>query len=106
MEYQVETNTRTGWQKIWSSFPDISSLPKNERFIFYVTLNSDSDVSNLRYFFPLYSFLKRKNIRSRLHLSGQNEMLRRASQFLSILVDSGDVLVAFGDVTGKQRQIP
>ena len=105
MEYQVETNTRTGWQKIWSSFPDISSLLKNERFIFYVTLNSDSDVSNLRYFFPLYSFLKRKNIRSRLHLSGQNEMLRRASQFLSILVDSGDVLVAFGDVTGKQRQI-
>lgn len=105
MEYQVRTNTRAGWQEIWRSFPDISSLPDDERFIFYVRLNSDSDVSNLRYFFPLYSFLKRKNIPSRLHLSGPDEMLRRASQFLSILVNSGDVQVAFGDVARTQREM-
>ena len=105
MEYRVKSNTRAGWQEIWRSFPEISSLSENERFIFYVTLNSDSDVTNLRYFFPLYSFLKRKNIRSRLHLSGQDEMLRRASQFLSMLVGSEDVFVAFGDVARTQREI-
>lgn len=103
MEYQVLQNNRAGWQGVWRQLQKTISEHMDDKYIFRVTLNEENDMSNLRYFFPLYSFLRRKNAVCRLFLLGQDDMMYRAKQFLSALLKGEDILVAFGDLAGTQR---
>lgn len=103
MEYQVLQNNRAGWQGVWRQLQKTISEHMDDKYIFRVTLNEENDMSNLRYFFPLYSFLRRKNAVCRLCLLGQDDMMYRAKQFLSALLKGEDILVAFGDLAGTQR---
>ncbi len=107
MVYQVLKNDRVGWQAIWGQLRnDMAKGAENpeKEYSFAAELNEENDVSNLRYFLPLHSFLRRKGKTAILHLSGRENMLRRAEQFLSILYNYGDLLVTFGDMAGTQRE--
>lgn len=105
MKLQVLNNNRVGWQAMWSQIQEGLSVRGEEKYTFTVTLNTENDVTNLRYYFPLYSFLKRKNMISRLDLSGNEDMLQRARQFLSALINEEAALVRFGNTANTQREL-
>lgn len=103
MEFKVLKNDQAGWQAVWSQLR--SELPQSKKATCFFTaeLNSENDVTNLRYYFPLRSFLRRKGIISRLNLLGSEDMLQRARQFLGALIYYDSSLVYFGDEANTQR---
>lgn len=119
MEFHVRENSREGWQSVWRQLKgampvntiekDISKITdadydKYLKCVFHVALNSESEVTNLRYYLPLYSFLKRKGKVPFLQLTGKVTLLERAEQFLSVLINEDGLLVAFGSIEGTQRE--
>lgn len=105
MDFKVTTNDRGGWQAVWGQLQQQFPFQSDEKYTFSVTLNTENDVTSLRYYFPLWSFLMRNHVTAQLNLSGTEDMLQRAKQFLSILVnDSEEIsLVRFGDLENNQR---
>lgn len=120
MEFHVRENSREGWQSVWRQLKgampfesiekDISKITdadydKYVKCVFHVSLNGESEVTNLRYYLPLYSFLKRKHMIPFLLLKGEKGDLERARQFLGILINYEGMLVAFGSIEGTQREM-
>lgn len=120
MEFHVKENSREGWQSVWRQLKDAMTIEtikkdiskityadydKYVKCVFHVALNDDYEVTNLRYYLPLYSFLKRKGKVPFLQLTGKVTLLERAEQFLSILINEDGMLVAFGSIEGTQREI-
>lgn len=120
MEFHVRENSREGWQSVWRQLKgampfesiekDISKITDAEydkyvKCVFHVSLSGGSEVTNLRYYLPLYSFLKRKHMIPFLLLKGEKGDLERARQFLGILINYEGMLVAFGSIEGTQREM-
>ena len=105
MDFKVTTNDRGGWQAVWGQLQQQFPFQSDEKYTFSVTLNTENDVTSLRYYFPLWSFLTRKHVTAQLNLSGTEGMIYRAKQFLSILVNNSEEisLVRFGDLENNQR---
>ena len=120
MEFQVRDNSREGWQSVWKQLQgamefimtdmDIAEITDEDynkyvKCSFFVTLNNEFDVTNLRYYLPLYSFLKRKHMVPILHLTGEKGYLERARQFLGVMINYEGMLVAFGNIERTQREM-
>lgn len=103
MEFKVLKNDRAGWQAVWDKLHSRRPWVEEESCFFTAELNTEDDVTNLRYYFPLRSFLRRKGIISRLNLLGSEDMLQRARQFLGALIYYDSALVYFGDEANTQR---
>lgn len=103
MEFKVSNNNQAGWQAVWDKLHGKCPWVEKENCFFIVELNTEDDVTNLRYYFPLQSFLTRMGIISQLNLLGSEDMLQRARQFLGALIYYESALVYFGDAENTQK---